>query len=114
LGRESNVRGVSFGNGKMVMEMIQNSNCFTILKVLERKFTNKFGLDIWEDIIIAKKNSSQIIKFDVGRSIALNHLKDKLSEANDGVKLDIQDAISSIDSISASPLFDSNNILRNV
>jgi DNA modification methylase len=114
LGRESNVRGVSFGNGKMVMEMIQNSNCFTILKVLERKFTNKFGLDIWEDIIIATKNSSQIIKFDVGRSIALNHLKDKLSEANDGVKLDIQDAISSIDSISASPLFDSNNILRNV
>jgi DNA modification methylase len=112
LGRESNVRGIPFYNGQLIIEILQESNSFSSIKTLERKFTNKFGVNIKEDIIIAEKIFSSTPNFNNGRIIALNHLKDSLSKSTGEVATDISEAIKTINEIEASPLFSSTNIIR--
>jgi DNA modification methylase len=112
LGRESNVRGIPFYNGQLIIEILQESKCFSNIKTLERKFTNKFGVNIKEDIIIADKNGNATPNFNNARIIALNHLKDSLPKSTGEVATDISDAIKTINEIEASPLFNSTNIIR--
>jgi DNA modification methylase len=112
LGRESNVRGIPFYNGQLMIEILQESNSFNNIKTLERKFTNKFGVNIKEDIIIAEKNATPTPNFTNGRIIALNHLKDSLPKSTGEVATDISEAIKSIDEIEASPLFNQTKIIR--
>jgi DNA modification methylase len=112
LGRESNVRGIPFYNGQLIIEILQESKCFSNIKTLERKFTNKFGVNIKEDIIIADKNGNATPNFNNARIIALNHLKDSLPKSTGEVATDISEAIKTINEIEASPLFNSTNIIR--
>lgn len=112
LGRESNVRGIPFYNGQLIIEMLEKSCGFSNIKTLERKFTNKFGISIKEDIIIAEKSTKSTLNFNHGRIIALKHLKEALPKSIGNVALDIKDAIKTIDEINPSPLFNSTNIIR--
>ncbi|OQW95204.1 MAG: hypothetical protein BWK79_03295, partial [Beggiatoa sp. IS2] len=57
LGRQSNVRNTAFYNGKIVMDILEQVGGFEQANLLERKFTNKFGNNIKEDILIYKKIS---------------------------------------------------------
>ena len=100
VGRESNVRGNPFYNGQMVVE------------ILERKFTNKFGNSIKEDIIITTK-TGELVKTLSGRNIALKHLENCLHTSTNGVFADITDAINNIDEVTASPIFDPKYIISN-
>lgn len=111
LGRESNVRGIPFYNGQLIIEILEKSCGFSNINTLERKFTNKFGISIKEDIIIAEKNINSIPNFNNGRSISLNHLKVGLLKSTGEVTFDITDAIKSIDEVIPSPLFNSSNII---
>ena len=77
LGRESNVRSTPFYNGLMVFEILKQSQGFSDIKMLERQFTNKFGNNIKEDIIIATKSNNLSDELN-GRSIALKHLEHSL------------------------------------
>jgi len=112
LGRESNVRGIPFYNGQLIIEMLEKSCGFSNIKTLERKFTNKFGISIKEDIIIAEKSANSTPHFNHGRTISLNHLKEALPKSMGDVALDIKDAIKTIGEIKPSPLFNSTNIIR--
>ena len=112
LGRESNVRGIPFYNGQLILEILEQSCGFSNIKILERKFTNKFGLNIKEVIVIAEKNTISMPNFNHGRSISLNHLKGGLSKSSGEVSFDIIDAIQTIDEVMPSPLFRSTNIMR--
>lgn len=112
LGRESNVRGIPFYNGQLIIEILEKSNSFSSIKILERKFTNKFGINIKEDIIIANKKINPTPDFNYGRIIALNHLKESLPKSTGEVTIDISEAIKTINEIEPSPLFNSNNIIR--
>ena len=51
IGRESNVKKTPFFNGKMILDLINKMGCFSNPQILERKFINKFGINIKEDII---------------------------------------------------------------
>jgi hypothetical protein len=112
LGRESNVRNTPFYNGQMVMEILSASKGFSNIQTLERKFINKFGVDIKEDIIIATKTNALSDVF-YGRNIALKHLESTLITTQNGVHSDIREAIDSISEIMPSPMFNPKNIIKN-
>ena len=56
VGRESNVRGVPFYNGRIIRDLLQLHPCFTRLGHYERHFINRFGLKIHEDILVTKRD----------------------------------------------------------
>jgi DNA modification methylase len=112
LGRESNVRNTPFYNGQMVMEILSASKGFSDIQTLERKFINKFGTDIKEDIIIATKTNILSDAF-CGRNIALKHLDKALQTNQNGVYSDIKEAIDSINEIEPSPMFNPKKIIKN-
>lgn len=112
LGRESNVRGTPFYNGQMVIEILENSNGFTDIKTLERQFTNKFGNNIKEDIIIATK-SNTISDNLSGRIVSLKHLEHSLRTTQNGVHSDISETILNIEEVNPSPFFNPKNIIVN-
>lgn len=110
VGRESNVRGTPFYNGQLVIEIIRMTNGFSEIKILERQFTNKFGINIKEDIIIATKNNYLSDSFN-GRSIAINHLEKSLKSSTNGVHIDLNDAIQNSQNIKESPIFNPKLVL---
>lgn len=112
LGRESNVRSTPFYNGQLIIEILQQSNGFSDIKTLERQFTNKFGINIKEDIIIATKSNELSDSFNA-RSIALKHLEHSLKTTQNGVQADISEAILNIEDVNPSPLFNPKHIILN-
>lgn len=112
LGRESNVRGVPFYNSRLVMEILQISNGFSDVRIAERKFMNKFGEHIKEDLIIATRNASKLDVGNHGRIIAVNHLKSALNKADGGIRSDVKNAILEASEIESSPLFNPANIYQ--
>jgi DNA modification methylase len=112
LGRESNVRGIPFYNGQLIIEILNGSYGFQNIHILERKFINKFGIIIKEDIIIAEKKIDLLYELNNGKDIALNHLKKNLSLAKGEIAIDIEDAIFNIFHVQPSPLFNPNSILN--
>ena len=112
LGRESNVRSTPFYNGQMIIEILESCGGFIEIKTLERQFTNKFGNNIKEDIIIATKSNS-ISENLFGRAISLKHLENSLRTTQNGVHSDISEAISNIDEVNPSPIFNSKHIIIN-
>lgn len=103
LGRQSNVRSIAFYNGKIVMDIFQQVGGFQQINLLERKFTNKFGNNIKEDILVYKKVNS-LNQIDCGRSVALRHLDSSLLVASQDVKVDIMNAIKEIENVLPSPI----------
>jgi DNA modification methylase len=112
LGRESNVRSTPFYNGQMIIEILENSKGFSEIQTLERQFTNKFGDNIKEDIIIASKSHNLSNTF-CGRNVALKHLEHSLKTTQNGVQADIKETIDNINDIMPSPMFNSKNIIKN-
>jgi DNA modification methylase len=112
MGRESNVRSTPFYNGQLIIEILESSQGFSEIKTLERQFTNKFGINIKEDIIIATK-SNVLSNSMNGRSIALKHLEYSLRSTQNAIHSDIKDAILNIDEIKPSPFFNPKHIIVN-
>ncbi len=104
IGRESNVRGAPFYNGKIAKGILESMGGFESVSDYERTFTNKFGEKIKEDIIIYQKKACPP-NASVGKEVAVKHLKVALKSASQSAKGDINDAISEADSITQSPLF---------
>lgn len=113
VGRESNVRSTPFYNGKMVIEILEKSEGFSEISTAERQFTNKFGNNIKEDIIIAVKSKTNLIADEFfAKDIALSHLKRGLKSNKGEILSDIENAINEIDLVTPSPLFNPNTILN--
>ncbi len=111
VGRESNVRGIPFYNGQLVMEIIEQTNGFSEIETSERQFTNKFGVTIKEDIIIASKTNNLSDSLN-GRNIAISHLEQSLKTTQDGVYLDLTEAILNSEEVKESPIFNPTLILK--
>ena len=110
VGRESNVRKTPFYNSKIVSQIIESSNGFGELFNLERSFTNKFGEDIREDILVTHKTESNIQDGNA-RQIAEESLKNAFNIAPYDVKPDFLEIFNSIDTVAASPIFNKKNII---
>ena len=103
VGRESRVRGVPFKNGDIIMQLASSGNLLHVESSHERKYTNRFGTTIFEDILVLRKQETTA-RSNVGRSVAEQALRRALSSATSDVRRDIKDALSELNSIAESPV----------
>ena len=110
LGRESNVRGVPFKNGELVYRIATEGGLFSLESQHERSFTNRFGANIVEDILVFRKSETATAS-NVARMIAGEALQEGLRGAEQKVVVDIEDAINDLNEIPESPIQDRTPIL---
>lgn len=108
VGRESNVRKTRFFNGELVTEVAHKSCGLNLELRQERKFVNRFGQTIWEEILHFVENgkTSQPLSLEGAREVAVDSLEFMYKIASDDVKADIKDAIEKASSIKPSPIYD--------
>ncbi len=102
LGRESNVRGIPFKNGDIVVDIVRQGDIFDVESTHERSFTNRFGANIVEDILVFKK-SSTVTMSNAARGVAAEALETGLTIAEGDVAEDIENALQDLVSIKESP-----------
>ena len=107
IGRESNVRGVPFYNGKIIRDLLRLHPCFTRLGHYERHFTNRFGIKIREDILVTKRGDGpqQLLPEEEVRRVAGKHLKSARKMTSDEANHDLESAIQDVLSLSGSDLY---------
>lgn len=105
LGRESNVRGIPFKNGEMVKAIAQDGGIFNTESSHERSFTNRFGVNIVEDILVFRK-SSTATNCNVARTIAGEALEQGLKAAEGDVADDVAAALQDLQDVQESPRLD--------
>jgi SAM-dependent methyltransferase len=104
LGRESKVRGATFGNSGIVASLIERSGAFAKPKSHERVFTNRYGQSIYEDILVAQRVGLPD-ESEQARDVAKTSLLAALQGQEGDVRDNIEEAIGLIDSVRPSPLF---------
>ena len=107
LGRESTVRGTPFFNGELVAEIGVRSVGLMMNRRQERVFRNRYGTDIFEDILHFRSTEEmrdEATCLAVARQIAGEALSQAFSVAPDAERRGIDDALARLDSVSPSPL----------
>jgi len=108
VGRESNVRGLSFKNGLLVSAIALGAAGFNLETRQERKFKNKFGEIIYEDILYLIPGPASPITGegdDFARSVAIWNLSKACNDASREVCDEVLEAIERASTVQKSPLF---------
>lgn len=109
VGRESNVRKTSFYNGNILRRVANECLGIQILLEQERVFQNRFGQNIYEDILHFELKPITLRDFeDRVRELAMRVLLDAKKRAPIESLEDLQDAITKINSVEPSPLVNSS------
>lgn len=107
IGRESRVRRVSFENYKILLAIALGGAGLKLICKQERKFINRFGGTIYEDILHFMPEREPIgSPDDLARSVGIYFLKEALDKAAGEVKEDIELAIENTGKVTPSPLFE--------
>ena len=105
LGRASNVRSVPFRIGEMTSAIACEGMGFGLVDWHERKFRNRFGESIYEDIItIVPSIIQDTHAIGIGRSVGTQALQNALDYCPSERSGEISDAIDSAEKIENSPL----------
>lgn len=105
IGRESKVRGISFANGQLLAMLATDGAGFEVETWRERKFTNRFGTAIYEDILTLKPRKTRAEGVEFARSVGTWALSEALKTATDpDVISDLEKAIAGASEIKESPL----------
>jgi hypothetical protein len=114
VGRESTVRGTRISNGEIVAEVAHRALGFDLILRQERVFLNRFGQNIFEDILHFSplRNRSPRDFLAGAREIAGEVLEAAYSTAPGKAKDDIKSAIEGIDAVKPSPVFNLPTALR--
>jgi len=107
VGRESNVRGISIPNSRLVTDIVKNLGGFNQEGSFERCFTNRFGASIYEDVLLFRRVNSQPAPA-AARGIARSLLENLECEASGEIQDDLRNAIAGSDAIELSPIFTRN------
>ena len=101
---ESNVRGISFSNSKIIEEISTKCCSFEIKKIRERKFVNKFGDTIYEDLIYMVKKD--VVKNKISPyEVASQHLSAAKNDCPKDSISDLENAMQEIGRVVCSPPF---------
>ncbi|MEU6955136.1 DNA methyltransferase [Streptomyces sp. NPDC045714] len=108
VGRESKVRGIAFSNSEIVASLADRLPNLNFARWQERKFTNRFGVVIYEDILSFKVEKNSIAPHEpklgeFARDVARYVLVEALEQSTGDVREDVQDAIESVMKVEASP-----------
>lgn len=107
LGRESSVRGTPFFNGEIVAELAVRSAGLRLERRQERVFRNRFGLDIYEDILhfgSIRGDASEDFCLTEARSVAREALCAAGPHAPSKERDGLEQAIERVRDVSPSPL----------
>ncbi len=106
VGRESRVRDVPFYNGRLLALVAAGEDSFRLQRWQERRFTNRFGKTIYEDIItlVPEGGAEKTPSTEFGRGVGAKALTDALNLATGTPREDIQQALQRIDAIEPSPI----------
>ncbi len=106
VGRESNVRRTAFRNAELIVE-VAKVNGFELIGQQPRKFGNKFGELIYEEILrFSKLRKTSKDAIEESRNIGISALAYRLNTCDEDVKADIQEAIEKAKNIDTSPILD--------
>jgi SAM-dependent methyltransferase len=107
VGRESTVRGTRISNGEIVAEVAHRALGFDLILRQERVFLNRFGQNIFEDILhfSPPRNRPPRDFMADAREIAREALVAAYSTAPGKAKDDVKSAIEGIDAVKPSPVF---------
>lgn len=108
VGRESKVRGVAFSNSEIVAALAEGLPNLRFARWQERKFTNRFGAVIYEDILSFQVSKTSAVpcgaKLDeLSRQVARHVLVEALEQSTDEVREDLHSAVESVRKVEASP-----------
>ncbi|MFE6594352.1 DNA methyltransferase [Streptomyces sp. NPDC057781] len=108
VGRESRVRGVAFSNSEIVAALAEGLPNLRFARWQERKFTNRFGAVIYEDVLSFEVDKTSTVparaKLDeFSREVARHVLTEALEQSTDDVRKDLQSAVESVTKVEASP-----------
>ncbi len=107
LGRESSVRGTRFFNGELVAELAVRGMGLAIERRQERVFRNRYGADIYEDILhihTTNEVPDEDSSLTAARRIAGQVLSATRSLVPPGERPGLEDAIARLDEVSPSPM----------
>lgn len=110
LGRVSRVLGVAFFNGELVTELAVQGAALEFEKRQERVFRNRYGDDIYEDILHFRKTAplpDEDASLRMARAIAEQVLS---AAGRDVSRRGITDAIASLHKVSPSPILDPGTV----
>lgn len=93
LGRESNVLGTPFYNGQIVSEVALYSLGLELEAVGERRFQNKYGQVIYEDILVICGTPKNDLVENVARTIGIRALADAVDRCPSGSITALKNAI---------------------
>lgn len=106
VGRESRVRGVSFKNGVLVAALAVGGAGFHLEAIQGRKFLNKFGETIYEDILHFTPHLHEKTKIaSIAQAVAVWSL-DQANTSDEQVQSQVLDAKQRMSTVQKSPLFD--------
>lgn len=106
IGRESQVRGISFQNGRILAALAVGGAGLRLALRQERKFKNKFGETIYEDLLhFVPAVKPHQVSDDFARSLAQHALDEAAKNAPDNVRNDIL-AAGKAAIVQPSPYFD--------
>ena len=104
LGRESNIRSVAFKNGEIISAIAVEGLGCELLSWHERKFMNRFGESIYEDVLsIRLKDVSSEQAVQIGRDVGAQVLRNALEYCPEERRQEIETAIEAAPKIEASP-----------
>ncbi len=115
LGRESSVRGVRFFNGELVTELAVGSVGMMIERRQERVFRNRYGIDIYEDILHLRPTGEvpdEESSLMVARDVAGQALSAARPLAPPRERLGLEDAMARLDIVSPSPILGRSALLN--
>lgn len=107
VGRESFVRGGRFFNGELVAEIAVRCTGLAIERRQERRFRNRYGTDIFEDILHFRATGAQHeerLAIATARDIAAGVLADTRPTIPVDQRSGVDDAMSRIENVSPSPM----------
>ncbi len=110
VGRESNVRGVPFYNGALLAEVAGQFLGQGLALRQERKFLNRFGTTIVEDILhfdVPIEPAISSLDMSVIREVPADALREALANAGPDVVTDIEEALARIEDVAPSPILPS-------
>ncbi len=114
VGRESTVRGTRIFNGEIVAKVAYQVLGFDLHLRQERVFLNRFGQDIFEDILHFSPPRNNINErfLASARELARKVLETAYPTAPDKAKDDIKSAIERVETVKPSPVFSLSKILK--
>ena len=106
VGRESMVRKTPFYNSRIIADAVEVIPSLEIESVNERKFSNRYGECIYEDIItIIKKYKDTDVSLETFENIGMKHIERALSYASCELEGDLLTILNERGAITESPLY---------